>query len=102
MTLFVELENQHPPLDKEVEKGFISLKKMLRMFLDEGMELGYLKKEMDASAVSEMLFSSMLETATIYGTEKIPVNLDVSINSLVNYLHRLRSKTSKRNCPKYA
>jgi hypothetical protein len=72
------------------------------MFLDEGMELGYLKKEMDASAVSEMLFSSMLETATIYGTEKIPVNLDVSINSLVNYLHSLRSKTSKRNCPKYA
>lgn len=69
VTLFVELENQHPPLAKKVKNGFINLKKMHRMFLDEGKELGYLKKEMDASAVSEMLFSSMLGTSTIYGTE---------------------------------
>jgi AcrR family transcriptional regulator len=97
VTLFVELDNQRPPLAKEVEKGFISLKKKLRRFLDEGKEFGYLKKEVDAAAVSEMLFSSMLGASINCGAETLPENLDASINSLINYVHSLRSDTIKRN-----
>ncbi len=102
VTLFVELNNQRPHLAKEVEKGFISLKKMLRELLDEGKEFGYLKEDVNASAVSEMLFSGMLGSSIFYGAEKLPENVDVSINSLITYIHSLRSEIRKRNIPKYA
>ena len=96
VTLSVELDNQRPHLAKEVKKGFIGLRKMLKRFLDEGKEFGYLKKEVDTDSVSEMIFASMLGASILDGVEKSPESLDASINSLINYVHSLRSDTGKR------
>lgn len=90
VTFSVELDDQRPHLCGEVNKGFVGLKSMLNRFLDEGKQAGELGDNVTTSAVAEMLFAGMLGTSVIYGVEKSPESLDRSINSLIDYLHRLK------------
>ncbi len=90
ITLAVELDDQRPHLAKEVEKGFVGLKRMLQRFLDAGKELGELDSDIDTSAVSEMIFTGMLG-ASVNCKLNNGENLDGYINSLINYINSLRS-----------
>lgn len=91
ITFSVELDDQRPHLSKEVSKGFMGLKAMLKRLLDEGREEGELSKNVDTSAITEMLFAGMLGASVIYGLDKSTASLDRSINTLINYLEELRS-----------
>ena len=53
-TFSVELDDQRPHLSKEVNKGFIGLKAMLKRLLDEGEESGELSNDVSTSAITEM------------------------------------------------
>jgi len=90
VTFSVELDDQHPHLCAEVNKGFVGLKGMLKRFLDEGKEIGELHETVDSSAVTEMLFAGMIGASVIYGVDKAPDSLDRSIGSLITYLEKLR------------
>jgi len=91
ITFSVELDDQRPHLSKEVSKGFMGLKAMLKRLLDEGRESGELSKNVDTSAITEMLFAGMLGASVIYGLDKSTASLDRSINTLINYLEKLKS-----------
>jgi len=91
ITFSVELDDQRPHLSKEVSKGFMGLKAMLKRLLDEGREEGELSKNVDTSAITEMLFAGMLGASVIYGLDKSTASLDRSINTLINYLEKLKS-----------
>ncbi len=91
ITFSVELDDQRPHLSKEVSKGFMGLKAMLKRLLDEGREEGELSKNVDTSAITEMLFAGMLGASVIYGLDKSTASLDRSINTLIDYLEELRS-----------
>lgn len=90
VTFSVELADQRPQLAKEVNRGFIGLKGMLKRLLDEGRELGELRSDVSTSAITEMLFAGMVGTCVIYGVDKSTASLDRSINTLIDYLENLR------------
>jgi AcrR family transcriptional regulator len=90
VTFSVELDDQRPHLSKEVNKGFIGLKAMLKRLLDEGKESGELSSNVSTSAITEMLFAGMVGTSVIYGVDKSTDGLDRSINTLIDYLEELK------------
>jgi TetR/AcrR family transcriptional repressor of nem operon len=90
ITLSVELNNQRPHLSKELDKGFIGLKNMIKRLLDQGKESGKFAEDVRTEAITEMLFNSMLGASVVYGTNKSTVILDKSINSLIDYLEKLQ------------
>ena len=91
ITFAVELNDQRPNLSKEVHKGFIGLKRMLKRLLDEGKERGDLGQGVSTDDITEMLFAGMLGATVMYGVDKSTVNLDRSIDSLVDYLEKMKS-----------
>ena len=90
ITLSVELNNQRPHLSKELDKGFIGLKNMIKRLLDQGKESGKFAEDVRTEAITEMLFNSMLGASVVYGTNKSTAILDNSINSLIDYLEKLQ------------
>lgn len=84
--LMVELKNQRSHLAREINKGFVGLKGLIKRFLDQAKEAGELKKEADTEAMTEILFNGMLgATVTYNGTKSGPV-LDQAINYLIEYI----------------
>jgi AcrR family transcriptional regulator len=91
ITFSVELDNQRPHLAKEVNKGFVGLKKMLGRYLDEGKSQGELGEDVDTGEVTEILIAGMLGASVILGVDKSNSSLDRSINSLIKYIDSLKS-----------
>lgn len=92
VTFSVELDDQQPHLAKEVNKGFVGLKAMLKRLLDEGKALGELNDDVSTSAITEMLFAGMVGASVIYGLDKSTAGLDRTINTLIVYLEKLKHK----------
>ena len=90
ITLAAELNHQRPQLSKELEKGFIGLKGMLKRLLEQGKESGELMKAVNTDTVTEILFSGMLGASLSYGVNKSKTSLDKSINALIEYLEKLK------------
>jgi hypothetical protein len=47
---------------------------------------------MDSEAVAETIFAGMLGASVLYGVDKDQVNLDRSINSLIDYVYQLSNE----------
>ena len=90
ITFIVELNNQRPHLSREVNRGFIGLKGMLKRFLDEGKEAGELRSDVSTDAFTEMLFAGVLGSTVMYGVDKSSETLDRSISALIDYLEKLK------------
>jgi len=90
VTFSVELNDQRPHLSREVYKGFIGLKAMSKRLLDEGRESGKLSNNVSTSAITEMLFAGMLGATVMYGVDKSNESLNRSINTLIDYLEKLK------------
>jgi TetR/AcrR family transcriptional repressor of nem operon len=91
VTLLVELDDQKPELAREVNKGFEALKSMINRLLEQGKESGELRDDIDAKAVSELIFAGILGATVIYGADKSSAKVDQTINSLLDYLNQLSS-----------
>jgi AcrR family transcriptional regulator len=90
ITLSVELSGQRPHLSKEIEKGFVGLKGMYKRLLDEGKESGELGEHVNTDEITEMIFTSMLGASVIYNANKSTKGLDKSVNSVIDYLEKLK------------
>lgn len=90
ITFSVELDDQNPHLSGEVNKGIIGLKRMLNRLLEEGKEMGELKKEVKTGDAAEMITNGILGASVIYGVDKSPIGLERSIHGLINYLDLLK------------
>lgn len=86
VSLSVELDDSCPELTREINKGYIRFKAMIKQYLDEAKETGQLVNGISTRAVAEMLFSGMLGASVMYGVDKSKTNLDETIRSLVGYL----------------
>ncbi len=91
ITFSAELSHRYPHLAKEVDRGFVSLKVMIRRWLDQGKETKELKPEVDVDQAAEIIFSGMLGATVLYGLEKSQEGLAHSIDCLMSYLQELRS-----------
>jgi len=86
----VELGDSRPHLSREVQKGFIGLKAMIKRLLDEGKDSGEFYIGIDTDTVTEILFNGMLGASVNYSADKSFDNLDHSINSLIDYIDKLK------------
>ena len=90
VTLSAELNNQRPHLSKEIETGFIGLKRLIKRLLEQGKETGDIKNDVNTDVVTEVLFNGMLGASLSYGVNKSKKSLDQSIASLINYFEQLQ------------
>ncbi len=97
ITLAAELNDQRPPLSKELEKGFSGLKGMLRRLLKQGKESGELIKTVNTDMVTEVLFNGMLGASLVYGVNKSKASLDKTIIALIKYLEQLKIHIGLQN-----
>ncbi len=91
ITLSVSLSDKHPHLSQEINKGFVSLKAMIKRWLNQGKARGELKEDVKTEAAVEVIFTGMLGATVVYGLDKSSSNLDGSITCLIEYLENLRS-----------
>ena len=89
VTFSVELDDQRPHLMKEVAKGFVGLKRMLKNLLEEGKEVGELRADVNTDRATEMIFAGMIGSSVLFGLDKSTASLDKTINSLIIYLNGL-------------
>jgi len=87
----VELGDSRPHLSQEVQKGFIGLKTMIKRFLEEGKDSGELYNGVKTDMITEILFNGMLGASVNYSVDKSFDTLDHSINSLIDYIDKLRN-----------
>ncbi|MGD8371152.1 MAG: TetR/AcrR family transcriptional regulator [Syntrophobacterales bacterium] len=84
-----EIGDQWPHLAEEINEGFDRLKSMVKGFLDQAKNGGQLKNEINTEDVADMIFSGMLGASIRYGMDKSIVNLNRTINSLIEYIGSL-------------
>ncbi|MDJ0987312.1 MAG: TetR/AcrR family transcriptional regulator [Desulfobacterales bacterium] len=86
----VELGNSRPHLSREVQKGFVGLKTMLKRILDNGQSPAMQYSGNDTTTVTEIIFNGMLGASVNFSVDRSYEALDKSINSLIDYLNKLR------------
>ncbi len=86
--LMVEAKNQRPHLSKEIKKGFVGVKNMIKRYLEEAKDSGQLKNGADTDEMSEILFNGMLGAAVSYNGKDSDSALDAAINSMIKYVER--------------
>ena len=86
----VELGDSRPHLSREVQKGFVGLKAMIKRFLDEGKDSGKVYNGINTDTITEILFNGMLGASVNYSLDKSIDSLDHSINSLIDYIDKLK------------
>jgi AcrR family transcriptional regulator len=86
----VELGNSRPHLSREVQKGFVGLRVMINRLLVEGKDSGEFYNGINTDAITEILFNGMLGASVNYSADKSFDTLDHSINSLIDYIDKLK------------
>jgi TetR/AcrR family transcriptional repressor of nem operon len=86
----VELGDSRPHLSKEVQKGFRGLKTMLKRLLDNGPSSTMVYNGINTDTITEIIFTGMLGASVNYSVDKSYDALDTSINSLIDYLDKLK------------
>jgi AcrR family transcriptional regulator len=86
----VELGDSRPHLSREVQKGFVGLKAMIKRLLDEGKDSGEFYIGINTDKITEILFNGMLGASVNYSVDKSFDTLDHSINSLIDYIDKLK------------
>ena len=86
----VELGDSRPHLSREVQKGFVGLKTMIKRLLDEGKDAGEFSNGINTDIITEILFNGMLGASVNYSVDRSIDTLDHSINSLIDYVDKLK------------
>ena len=86
----VELGNSRPHLSREVQKGFVGLRVMINRLLVEGKDSGEFYNGINTDAITEILFNGMLGASVNYSADKSAETLNKSINSLIDYIDKLK------------
>ena len=87
----VELGDSRPHLSREVQKGFTGLKSMLKKILENGQSSAIKYNGLSTDTITEIIFNGMLGASVSYSVDKSYEALDESINSLIDYLDKLRN-----------
>jgi TetR/AcrR family transcriptional regulator, transcriptional repressor for nem operon len=87
----VELGDSRPHLAREVQKGFTGLKALLKRLLNNGQPSAPVYNGINTDTITEIIFNGMLGASLNYSVDKSHDALDKSINSLIDYLDKLRN-----------
>jgi AcrR family transcriptional regulator len=87
----VELGDSRPHLSREVQKGFTGLKAMLKRLLENGQSSAMVYNGINTDTITEIIFNGMLGASVNFSVDKSYEALDKSINSLIDYLAKLKN-----------
>jgi len=87
----IELGDSRPHLSREVQKGFTGLKSMLKRLLENGQSGPVEYSGLNTDTITEIIFNGMLGASVNYSVDKSYEALNDSINSLIDYLDKLRN-----------
>jgi len=87
----VELGDSRPHLSREVQKGFTGLKAMLKRILENGQLSPTEYNGLNSNTITEIIFNGMLGASVNYSVDKSYAVLNESINSLIDYLDKLKN-----------
>ena len=87
----VELGDSRPHLSREVQKGFTGLKAMLKRILENGQRSTTEYNGLNSNTITEIIFNGMLGASVNYSVDKSYAVLNESINSLIDYLDKLKN-----------
>jgi AcrR family transcriptional regulator len=87
----VELGDSRPHLSREVQKGFKGLKALLKRILENGQAAATEYNGLNTGTITEIIFNGMLGASVNYSLDKSYQALDESINSLIDYLDKLKN-----------
>ena len=87
----VELGDSRPHLSREVQKGFTGLKAMLKRILENGQLSTTEYNGLNSNTITEIIFNGMLGASVNYSVDKSYAVLNESINSLIDYLDKLKN-----------
>ena len=87
----VELGDSRPHLSREVQKGFTGLKSMLKRLLENGQSSPAEYNGLNTDTITEIIFNGMLGASVNYSVDKSYEALNNSINSLIDYLDKLKT-----------
>ena len=87
----VELGDSRPHLSREVKKGFTGLKALLKRILENGQQSTTEYNGLNSNTITEIIFTGMLGASVNYSVDKSYETLDESINSLIDYLAKLKN-----------
>jgi AcrR family transcriptional regulator len=87
----VELGDSRPHLSREVQKGFTGLKALLQRILANGQESTTEYNGLNSNTITEIIFNGMLGASVNYSVDRSYEALDQSINSLIDYLAKLKN-----------
>jgi AcrR family transcriptional regulator len=87
----VELGDSRPHLSREVQKGFTGLKAMLKRILENGQLSATEYNGLNSNTITEIIFNGMSGASVNYSVDKSYEALNESINSLIDYLAKLRN-----------
>jgi len=92
VNLSVELDDQLPHLARELEKGFIGLKRMIKRYLEKAKNDCELLDEIDDITLNnaiEIVTSSAIGAAVMYSQNKSVSDLYRTMSSLIDYVKSL-------------
>jgi AcrR family transcriptional regulator len=87
----VELGDSRPHLSREVQKGFTGLKSMLKRLLENGQSSSPEYGGLNTDTITEIIFNGMLGASVNYSVDRSYEALNNSINSLIDYLDKLKT-----------
>jgi len=91
VNLAIELNDQKPELAREVNEGFVRLKAMMKRLLDEEKATGSIRRDIDTSQVTEMIFSGLLGACVMYTSDKSREHLNLTIGALIGHLDAIKN-----------
>jgi AcrR family transcriptional regulator len=92
ITFSIEFDDTRPHLLEEVNEGFEGFKDLLTRLFDQARDQGEIGETNNSETMAEMLFTSMLGASVLYGVAKDDLTLDLSIDSLIEYIYRISNK----------
>ena len=91
VNMAIELNDQKPELAREVNEGFVRLKAMMKRLLDEEKATGSIRRDIDTSQVTEMIFSGLLGACVMYTSDKSREHLNLTIGALIGHLDAIKN-----------
>lgn len=91
LNMLVELSGQSQAMGKQIRRGFVSISRLLRLWLDEAGDEGLLKDGLNHKEIANFIVIILNGAAAIYTYSKDQAIVDQTVEQLCFYIEQLKS-----------
>jgi len=89
LNMLVELSGQSATMSRNILRGFVSLSRMLQVWLEEAGQKGLLKEGLNYREIANFIIISLNGAAALYISSRDPSILTQTIHQLRFYIQKL-------------